>query len=340
AVASGQGAQPLERERTVTVSGAVGQVVEIGMRDLLGETRALRAKGKLDSLRHTPRAAKEARDPGTEEGHGPGRVHTLTDEARQPDGELSTQPPARDPRFMEHAAPSEGRGLRPCPVRRTATKPVEGLVAKDSADEDRVFGFGADPRQECLRRSHDLMQEALVPPSLLQDRAQVDRVDDLEVELVLGVHLEERFEGRRFGARGPQGLRGPLGADRRLADFLGRGGKEGHEHRWWHERLLDQPVIYSAAPGSINPSLAIIARDRHLCQGPFRPENDHQKAMSDTPRQRGADHPAEERTAAPRIELRTSRILLAWSGRADVIVQSGCPIKADVTEATGTSVRT
>src|SRR5438309_6566576 len=38
----------------------------------------------------------------------------------------------------------------------------------------------------------------------------------------------------------------------------------------------------SAAPGSINPSLAIIARDRHLGQGPFRPRYDHQKARSDT----------------------------------------------------------
>ena len=231
---------------------------------------------------------------------------------------------------MEHAAPPKGRGLRPCPVRRTATKPVEGLVAKDPADEYRVFGFGADPRQECLRRSHDLMQEALVPPSLLQDRAQVDRVDDLEVELVLGVHLEERFEGRRFGARGPQGLRGPLGADRRLADFLGHGGKEGHEHRWWHERLLDQPVIYSAAPGSINPSLAIIARDRHLCQAPSRPEYDYQKAMSDTlttarcgPSRRGAH-------GGP-SELRTTGMLRAWRGRADEICESGRPLKAYVT---------
>src|SRR5205807_10379769 len=230
-----------------------------------------------------------------------------------------SRPSARDARFVEHTAPPKGRGLRPCPVRRTATKPVERLVAKNPAHEDRVFGFGAHPRQERLRGSHDLVQDVLVPPSLLQDGVHVDRVDDLEVELVLGVHLEERFEGRRFGARGPQGLRGPLGADRRLADFLGHGGKEGHEHRWWHERLLDQPVIYSAAPGSINPSLAIIARDRHLCQAPSRPEYDYQKAMSDTPRQRGADHPAEERTAAPRIELRTSEMLRAWSGRADVI---------------------
>src|SRR5207302_9393280 len=143
-----QGAQPLERERTVAVSRAVGQVVEIGLRDLLGETRALGAEGKLDRLRHHLRAAKEARDPGTEEGHGPGRVHTLTDEACQPDGELSTQPSARDPRFMEHAAPPKARRLRPCPVRRTATKPAERLPADDPADEARAFGLGADPRQK------------------------------------------------------------------------------------------------------------------------------------------------------------------------------------------------
>src|SRR5712691_12654517 len=98
---------------------------------------------------------------------------------------------------MEYAAPPERRGLRPCPIRRTASKPVERLVAKDSADEDWVLGFSPHSRQERLRRSHDFVQDALVPLSLLQYGAHVDRVDDLEVELLLGVHLEERVEGRR-----------------------------------------------------------------------------------------------------------------------------------------------
>src|SRR2546421_5101264 len=71
----------------------------------------------------------------------------------------------------------------------------------------------------------------------------------------------------------------------------------------------------SAAPGSINPSLAIIARDRHLSQAPSVLSTTTRKQGPTYSRQRGADHPAEERTAAPWIQLRTSGMLPA-----------GCPV--------------
>src|SRR5207253_7559799 len=67
----------------------------------------------------------------------------------------------------------------------------------------------------------------------------------------------------------------------------------------------------SPAPGSINPSLAIIARDRQWVKAPFVLSTNTRKQGPTQSRQRGSDHPAEERREAPRIELRTRGMLPA-----------------------------
>ena len=222
-------AQPRERERPVPIPRARGQVIEVGLRDLLGQPRAFRTEGELDHLRHHRRTAEDPAEPGAEECDRATRLHGLVDESGQSDGELAAQSPSRHPGFVEHSAPPEGHRVRPRAVGGTAAVPVEGLVSQDPADQDRVLRLGAHPRQERFRGPYDLTQHVLVPAGLLQQRPGVDRVDGLEVELLLGVHLQEGLEDRQFRPRRPQGLGRLLGDRDGLGDLLGRGGNEGHE---------------------------------------------------------------------------------------------------------------
>ncbi len=228
---SGEVAEPFQREERVPAARGRREVVEVCLRDLLREPRSFRAEGKGDHLRHHRGAAKDPRDPGTKEGDGPARLDALVDEEGQPDGELSTQPAAGDPGLEENPAPPERHRADPIRIRRAALIPVEGLRAQDRADQQRVLRLGADPGQQRFGRPEDLAQDSFVAVRLPDQSLRVDRVDRLDVELLLGVHLQERHELSGFRPRGGLKFGGRLQGVPGLPRFLRRRRNGGREHR-------------------------------------------------------------------------------------------------------------